>query len=495
MLTTRRWTALLLAGSLLSCSPGQERAGSRAVPAGDAVWFEDGIAAGETDVEKTLLAAGFSTVFLPAVRLTREAGRWTSTQLPAPPRPFEQAKVFLAAACAPDLASGVEDAASAEALERAAANALQACLRGRALYAAKVSGVHVDVPFGPVSAQAYGAFLKTLRGKIPTEYLLTFSLRFTPAEADREKLLAAFAAADGFVAFVFGEAAAASPVEADGLGKPWWAAYSPGARGLWKDAAGKTRGPLAEKHLLALVDDSRVVVTHDLTFREEAASAFVLSPRQPLQAAGTAFGAGDRVFFRQPSLNEMLYRFGADLAGRRNVRGRIVALPGTSEAERFITLGALADVNLGRSLDPDLRVSVSGAATPALTVSAHNASAHASVISQSLNWAEVDLPAGGVRDVQPGGFDRYQEFDGEGRSVTPGRAKRVRFLETLVAPLETIDPAKILLYQPASADCCRYRQAVMSAAGAELTTDWVVPTPAPTPVPPVKPPQRKRGRR
>lgn len=488
MLTRRRLPVLLLVGGLLACSRSErsdEKPGvaARPIAEGDAVWFEDGIGPGQTEIEKQLLRAGFSTAFLPAVRLSREGGRVTATGLPPPPKPFEKAPVFLAVVGGLELTSATADAASADSLAQTVESALQGILKTRALYASTVAGVHLDVPFALGSAEAYGEFLKSLRRKIPAEYRLTFSLRFTPGETDRARLGPALAAADGFVAFVFGETAAASPVAADELGRPWWAGYSPGARGVWRDSSGKERGPLAEKHLIQLSDDPRVDVKNDLTFREEAALAFLLSPQQPLMAAGTAFSAGDRLFFRQPSLAEMLYRFGADRAGRRRLRGRMLVLPGASESERLVTLGGLADVILGRSLDPDLRVSLDGGRTPAIVVSAQNASHHPSVMSRTQNWVDVDLPAGGIRDVQPGGFDRYEEYDGEGRSVTPGRATRVRFFETLVEPLERIDPAKILLYQPAPADCCRYRYSVASSAGSVVKGDWVVPTPAPTPVP------------
>jgi hypothetical protein len=301
--------------------------------------------------------------------------------------------------------------------------------------------------------------------------------------------------ADGLVAFVFGETAAVSPAAVDEVGKPWWAAYSPGVRGMWKDAAGQTRGPLTEKHLMLLSDAPGMDLTNDLTFREESASAFLLVPRQPVQAAGMSFEPGDQLAFRQPALSEMLYRFGADMAGRRHVRGRIVVLQGALEQDRLFPLAALSDVMLGRSLDPDLRVSVSGAGTTAVTVAARNASPHASVISRTLNWVDVDLPAGGFRDVQPGGFDRFEEYDAEGRPVTPGRATRVRLFETLVGPLETIEPARILLRKAAPGDCCRYRQAVASSAGPEVKTDWIVPTPGPTPVPKKKPPAVSKKKR
>jgi hypothetical protein len=499
MLTARRTAAVLLVATLSACerAPQVKARAGRAVPPGDGVWLEEGVGPSEAEIEKQLGRAGFTVVFLPAARLSLEGGRPAAAVLPAPPKPFEQMLVFLVASGGADLAAAAspQDVTAARAFAGSVADALQPVLKGRAAFGAKVGGLHLDLPLSPASAAAYGEFLKALRARIPAELLLSISLRFTPEEAERAKLGEALAGADALVAFVFGETATANPVAVDEVGAPWWAAYSPGVRGVWKDAQGQVRGALAEKQLLELAGAPGLELTNDLTFKEEAASAFLLVPRQPMQAAGMTFGAGDRLSFRQPALSEMLYRFGADMAGRRRVRGRIVVMQGASESDRLFTLAALTDVRLGHSLDPDLRVSVAGARTPTVAVSARNASSHASVISRTLNWVEVDFPAGGIRDVQPGGWDRFEVYDAEGRPVTPGRATRVRLFETLVGPNETIEPARVLLNKPSPADCCAYRQSIASSAGPEVKTDWVVPTPAPTPIPakkPTPPPKKKR---
>lgn len=500
MLNARRLAGIALVASLVACgrsaTPGSGAARSaREAPPGDGVWFEDGLGASETEVDAQLRHAGFATAFLPALRLSGVGGAWTAADVPPPPRPFGDVAVFLVVAGGPEVAKAAApaDAPSAEAFAATVSRALRGRLEARALYGAKVAGVHLDLPFAPASAAAYGTFLKAFRAKLPPDLLLTVSLRFAPAQGEGPRLGEALGAADGLVAFVFGEMASASPVRTDEIGKPWWAAYSPAARGVWKDASGQVQGTLPERLLLKLADDPRVDLSGDLTFREEAASAFLLSVLQPVRDAELSLRPGDRVSFRQPALSEMLTRFGADLAGRRRVRGRIVAVQGRTESERIFTLAALSDVILGHSLDPDLRVFVSGARTPVVTVLAQNASVHASVISRTLNWVDVDLPAGSIRDVQPGGFDRYDLHDAQGRAVTPGRATRVRFYETLLGPSERVEPARILLHRPAPADCCRHRQSVVSAAGREAATDWIVPTPAPTPVPHARPAPRKKS--
>ena len=496
MLTARRAAGLLLLVGVVGCPRiVQKVSKAREVPSGDAIWLEETVGSEDADVEKQIVHSGFTAAFLPAVRMARGPEGWAATEVAPPPRPFDRTAVFLTVTGGPEISQAAAPAdpnAAAPFAVRVLA-ALEAPLKTRALYGSRIAGIHLDFPFAADAAASYGEFLKALRAKLPPGLLLTVSLHFAPEEADRPKFVEALAAADGFVVFVFGEAATASPVAADEIGKPWWAAYSPGATGTWKDAYGEAKGPLAEKHLLALVDDPRLELTNELPFKEEAASGFLITARQPVQAAGTKFGAGDRLSFRQPSLAEMLYRFGADLAGRRRVRGRIVVMPGSSDKERLFTLGALEDVLLGHPLDPDVRVSVTGARSPVITVEAHNANTHASVISRSLNWVEVDMPEGGLRDVQPGGFDRFEVYDAQGKMVTPGRATRVRFFETLVAPFEAIEPARILLQRPASAECCRFRQSIVSSAGPEVKTDWTAPPPPPTPVPKPKAAPKKRG--
>jgi hypothetical protein len=43
----------------------------------------------------------------------------------------------------------------------------------------------------------------------------------------------------------------------------------------------------------------------------------------------------------------------------------------------------------------------------------------------------VDIERPGVRDIRPGGFDRYEVYADNGKPVSLGRARRVRFFETL----------------------------------------------------------------
>jgi hypothetical protein len=467
---------------LLAAACAREKTENRrALPAGDAVWFSGGLGSGEAEaeVEAVLARGAFAHVLLPAVRLRPEAVG-APVALPAPGRPLASRPVLLVV----ESAGGLENALSsgaADGLATSIGDALQPILRDRSAWG-NVEGVHLDLPFSPATSEGFGALVAKLRERIPADLFLTCSLAFAPAEKGRDELVRQLSASDGLVAFVFEDGARADPIATDALGKPWWAGYRPSARGQWRDGSGASKGTLAEESLSALTDDNRASLEHDLALAQEGVSGFVFRLTTPIQAGGKAFAPGDRVDFAQPAVSELLYRFGSDLAGRRSVRGRVIVLDGTSDSERIFTLSALSDALLGRPLLPELTVSVETDGQ-GIRVTAENRSSHASVISRTANWVEVDVPSGQIRDVQLGGFDRYEVYDPQGRPVTPGRATRVRFFETLLAPRERIEGAAILLWGRPPAGCCRFRQHALAASGTELAGEWTAPPPPPTPTP------------
>lgn len=419
-------------------------------------------------------------MFLPARKFSRNADRWVATELPPPPTSFSRLPIFLVIEGGSSVDAGLAVTERLPALTDALWLAVKAVIHEGERFG-RVRGIHLDFPFSAATAEAYGTVVSGVRSKLPPGLLLSVSLGFSPAAEQRERFAALSAATDGYLAFLFGAGHVADPVSADLLEHPWWAGYSPGARGRWKDAQGEDRGPLPEKFLAAMSDDLRVEFTQELSLREESESGFVLKPRQALSLGGLDFGAGDRLSFRMPSLSDMIYRLGADLAGRRFVRGRVVLLTGQTESERIFTLAAMNDILLGRPLKPELRV-LTEAEKDVIRVSAENASMHASVLSRTSNWVDVDVPLGGITDVQPGGFDRFEVFGADGRAVTLGRATRVRFYETLIGPLERIDPARIVLHGPALSRCCVSRFHLLAAAGQEISGEGAIlePTPKPT---------------
>lgn len=467
-----RLPLLLALSAVLACRRDGGRRGGQ-LPPGDAVWFAAGLSSAEGDAEQVLSRGGFARVFLPAARVEGQR----VIELPPPARPFARVPVIL-------VVHGGEDAeqdlaGGAEALAASIRAALERLLRRQSAWG-RVEGVHLDFLFTPATAEAYGRLARALRPAIAPGLTLTASLRFAPVEKDRGSLAGLLSAVDGLVAFVFGEGSGADPISTDALGKPWWSGYIPAARGIWRDASGSLRGTLGEKSLRLLTDDPRAPFTHDLSFGQENVSGFVFEPTEPIQADGRRFRPGDQIVFRQWAISQLLYRMGSDLSGRRFVRGRVVVLDGASDAERIFTLAALSDVLLGRPLLPDLRVAVA-AEHSRIRVSAENRSPHASEISRTANWVEVDVPAGGIRDVRPGGFDRFEVFDPQGRAVSLGRATRVRFYETLLAPLERLEEATILLRHSPARDCCRFREHVLAASGTEIGGDWINPPAAGSP--------------
>jgi hypothetical protein len=284
------------------------------------------------------------------------------------------------------------------------------------------------------------------------------------------------AACDGVLAFVFGEDNSSDPLTVDSLEFPWWAGYSATARGVWQDAAGETRR-IPEWILAQLSDDPRVDFLQNVSLKEESGQTFLLRPRVPISLGEQySLRAGDRLSFRQPLVSDMLFRMRSDVAGRRLARGRVVALPGRSESERLFTLAALVDVLTGKPAKPDLHVAVETARTW-VTASAENLSPHASVLSRTSNWVEIQIPSGGIRDVQPGGFDRFEVYDADRRPVTMALATTVRFYETLIEPFEKIQPARILVGRPLSKGCCETRHHFIAASGQEVLSD-ALPAPA-----------------
>src|SRR5262249_55299472 len=197
---------------------------------------------------------------------------------------------------------------------------------------------------------------------------------------------------------------------------------------------------------------------------------------EPISMPGFSFQAGDRMVFRQPIQSEVVYHLGTDVTARRFVRGRVVLLPERSESDRIFTLGALADLLTGRAAAVALHVTVEEE-RGALHLTVQNTTPHASVISSTANWVEVEVPSGGIREVQTGGFNRFEVYGSDRNPVTLGRATIVRFFENLVNPNETIEPARILLRGAAPPECCVFHFHVLSASGQEVTEKTSVPTP------------------
>lgn len=476
MSARRTWVLMLLACAAACSRAERDDAGARArkLP-GDAVWFRDGLAPSEMDTEEILVRAGLSAVFLPARRLTLSDGRWEGRPLPPPPVPFARLPVALVITGDESFSAALSTSgdSGAPALADAVWLAAKEALAEKALFG-NVTGIHLDLPVSESESETAAEVVKALRKQLPSGLFLVQSLRDRGVSSKEAIEKLSRVPVDGWVAPVFGSPNASDTVAVDSLGSPWWAVYLPGATGSWKTSTGSSRGSVSERYLALLTDDPRVDFAHDLSWKDEAASAFLLRPRAVVEAGSLSFDPGDTVGFYQPALSEMLYRLGADLAGRRSLKGRIVALDGASEGERIFTLAALTDVLLGHALEPALSVTVE-AGRSEISVGAENLAAHASLVSRTSNWVEVDIPSGKIRDVRPGGFDRYEVSDAHGGAVSVGRAQRVRFFETLLGPREKIEPARIIVRGALPSACCRWKSRLVSFAGKEFPTEWTDP--------------------
>lgn len=487
----RAWVLVGLCAVGCRKAPATLSAAARNLPKGDAIWLTDPAAADAPELERELQRLGASALFLPAGELAFEAGRWSLRAALTPAHPFERLPVVLVVRPDAQLSSVLESSAGAD--PSGIAHAILAPLSGVIVAGGpygRVAGIHVDFSFTLASARRYAELVAALKRGLPPEAFVSLSLRSVPAsDAERKQFETLRAAADAFVAFVFGAGAKADPNATDALRRPWWAGYDATASGELTGADGR-RGRVAEAFVDRLSGNPRVDFANDLSVNDATFSAFNLAVREPVRLEGLALEPGDRIAFRVPSLAEMLFQLGSNLAGKRFALGRVVLFGGASEADRLFPIEALEDVLLGRALSPILEVTVQPLGRNAIVVDAANRAHHASITSRVANWVEIDLAPAHPADVQLGGFDRYEVYDAGGQPVTPGRATRVRLFETLVAPLEVIHPARIVVRGALPAGCCRQRTHVISAAGPEIAADWSSPPPTPTPT--KAPAKRKR---
>ena len=437
-------------------------------PEGNGIWFADGFGSAEDQAaaEASLARGEVAWVLLPAARLERHGGRWLVVKRALPPRPLARLPVSLVIEGSDEVPAALAEphALARQSLQAALALAVRTALADSPRFGA-VTGVHLDLPFTAATAAPYGEVLRKLRRDLPRGSFLSATLRIDPPLDDRNKLAAVAAAVDGLVAMTFGEDDRANPSTADLLGRRWWAGYSPNAEGHWTRASGEERLP--ESLLARISDDPRLEFRQDMDVEERAGLGYLFRARRAMTVAGVPLAAGDQIVFRQPSLPDMIHLFAKDREGWRFSRGRVVRLAGRSESDRIFTLAALTEITVGRSLSPNLRVSVEGGAG-SVSVAAQNLSPVPSILSRTTNWVEVDLERPGVRDIRPGGFDRYEVYAENGRPVSLGRARRIRFFETLVGPFERIEPAVIVTHRAAPPGCCSFRVHLFSAAGPEV---------------------------
>ncbi len=461
--------------------------GARQPPRGDVIWLVDPAAAGEAGLEQQLARLGSAALFLPAGRVDLQDGHWALVPDAPPAHPLGSVVLVLRPGDA--LSGGFsgggapDGAAMGASLGPVLAEAVRAGTHGR------VIGVHLDFPFDSAGADRYASLVGALRRSVPSAFV-SISVRALPKTDDeRKRVEPLFASADALVAFVFGAGPRVDPVAVDAARRPWWAAYDMRSPGLLVGADGQARGSVPAGFLDALCGNPRVELENDLSFNDASITAFTLTMRGPVRIGGQTLAPGDRVAFRVPSVGELLSQLGSNMAGRRHALGRAILFEGAVEADRVFSLAAFEDVLLGRSLTPVLEGAVQPAGRNAVAVELVNRSHQATVVSRVSNWIEVDVTPARPAEVQLGGFDRYEVYDAAGRAVSPGRATRVRLFETLISPMETVTPARIVVRGSLPSGCCRFRIHAGAASGPEIATDWNVPPP-PTPVP-KKPATRK----
>jgi hypothetical protein len=460
-------------------------------PKGDAIWFADPAGAIEAGMAERLARLSASAVFLPAGALGLQGGRPAFQPSASPAAPVSGHPVVLVVRCDSAVAAALatEGGLDPDAAANVLGDGLQPFASGSSF--GRVAGVHLDFPFSAASAKKSGALLAALKTKMPG-VRVSIAAPFSPSTEDaREALEPLTKNADALAVPVFGFDARGDASAVDQLGRPWWGAFNAASQGAVLRAGGSGEGTAGapEKWLDPLTGNPRVDFENDLSVPDASFSAFHLIARGPVRLEGLSLENGDRVTYRVPALTELLFQLGSTMAGKKNALGRLIVFDGPEEAGRVFPVAALEDVILGRSLVPAMVASVSPAGRGAIAVEAVNRSTHGSIASRTSNWVEVDVAPAHPGDVALGGFDRYAAYDASGQSVTLGRATRIRLFETLLAPNETISPARIALRGKPPVPCCRWRTQLIAASGTEETSAWMEPPVPPTPTPA---PRKKR---
>src|SRR5262249_26326825 len=158
----------------------QKTAPTRRLPVGDGLWFEEGLAETDSDVESTMLRAGISWVFYPVSRVRFQGEGIQAEPLPVPPHPFAHLPVFLVVS-GDETSSGIwrQGERSVTPLSNAIWLAIKDHIQGASRYGT-IAGVHLDLPFSAAEASLCAAVVSKLRSKLPPTMLLSVSLRFVP---------------------------------------------------------------------------------------------------------------------------------------------------------------------------------------------------------------------------------------------------------------------------------------------------------------------------
>jgi hypothetical protein len=459
---------------------------------GNAVWFADGIAGDDSAIEESLVRFRCAAVFLPVRRIDAAGAGWVGSDAPAPPQPLARIPVILVVGAGSDPLAGRTEKEQKKFGAFLGSEISAAMERGAAF--GVVRGVHLDLPFSGATAAAHAAALREARSLLSHELArrakpdaapeevppLSWSIRQPlPAEKkQREAVGALVSRTDGLIGFVFGPRDSADPASTDSLGKLWGAGYSAAGEGAVRTAEGASGTRVDEGALDSLTNDPRMELLQEVPWNEGRGWAFALRALRRLDVRGAPVAVGDSVAFVLPSISDMVARIPEDRARRRHYRGTVVVLRGHSDARRLFPTAALADVLAGRPTVPAWRVWTE-AEGGLLRVSGENATPHGSVVSRIQNWVEVDLAPARVGDVEPGGFQRWEAYDPNGRAVSPGRASRVRLFETFVAPFERFEPARLRVRGNLPSPCCRVRMHLVPATGGEIVTDWGIPAASP----------------
>lgn len=367
------------------------------------------------------------------------------------------------------LAGGGAEGAAGE-----VATALRAAAQAYREKGNEVAGAHVLFVDGPMASGDLKSFLEALRKGLADT--VGGPLTVTPPagfEKDPEAA-SVLSRADAWVPLVLGtplpvtgEVLAKFPpsvdmAAADGVGAPFLAGFWLAGGGLLLDPGQTVVQEFPESGLDRFTEIPGIRLSLGSAFEDEGGYTYRLNAPKPANVLGTPIPAGAETRFRGITSPELVASLGDLARGQwKSFGGRVYFATDFPQSDGSLGVEAIEDAVAGRTLAPDPAVYVDereiGKRGGVVELSLVNRNGHPSLVSQFSNWVELRIPKGSLAGIDPGRFDRYELWEGDGpsaRAVGAVRADRVRLFEFYLGPRERVstgairiqgDPAKISL--------------------------------------------------
>jgi hypothetical protein len=354
-----------------------------------------------------------------------------------------------------------------------------------------VRSAHVVFSDGEIPPADLGRFLSTVRKELTGKIDGPLSVTPPPSFFRSPEAAKALEAVDSVVPLlagtpqqIEGEIVAKAPpaVElsrAESLGKPWLAGFWLAGGGLVLSSDGRTVAhELPESALDRVSEIGEIAFIPGTSLEDSQGYNYRLSPQRSANVQGIALAAGVETRFRGLTPTELVATVGElSRSAAKGCRGRIYFATDFPLADGSLGVEAIEEALAAKPLSPVPEIFVDETETAtrrggAVALTLRNASLNPSLLSQLNNWVELHVPSGSLASVDPGRFDRYEFWLGEGSSAKPvnqHRADRVRFFEFYLAPGEKVTSGPIRIAGDPSQITIRVSASILGADGSEIS--------------------------